>query len=62
MPVKKLPRPDNVFLFSKRWLSSHATQCAKSCFLNKVIDTVLDIDSIDQQFFHSERFVTVRMT
>ena len=50
MPVKKLPPPrKEYFCFQKYGKSAHSSQCDKSRGLTKVIDTIINIDSFDQQ-------------
>ena len=48
MPVKTLPPPGKYF--QKCGKRIHAAKCDKSCVLTKVIDTILDIDSIQHGF------------
>ena len=62
MPIKKLPPlGKEYFCFQIDGKSYHAVHCAKSRVSIKVIDTILEIDSFDQQcviskgLLHKER-------
>ena len=47
-PVQKFPPPGKEYIcFRKYGKIDHAAQCAKSHVLNKVIDTIPDIDSFE---------------
>ena len=47
MPVKTFPPPGKYF--QKCGKRIHAAKCDKSCVLTKLIDTILGIDSFEQQ-------------
>ena len=48
--VKRLPTPGKEYLcFQKDGKSAHSVKCTIFCVLNKVIDTIIEIDSFEKQ-------------